>query len=460
LVSAGNMGQLMPARGKLPRFKGHGGSLFHRGKFLDGTWKAYFAPGQAPDGFTDEAGYRKPLDWNRANSLLRAPQQVWITAAFIDAVDQPGSSHTDYPFMPGFSDDIPNYVLADPSKDVPGVDGVQFGPIYIFGTPFTFGRTYYWNDGHTEEVEPGISGWDRSAYTPGDTPYIVDSGGFGTAGSFDHGHIGFAPEVYPGFERSVPNWSYSEYQRLMPIFREAKERIEILRRGMTWVDIVDYSDHAKWPNDRFQNGKISNIGGSHWSYLVAPDAEEEGGFFGTNFLHLHFGVSGLDAANFDDTWFSSLITTDDAVSFEFAQHINGKARIVAAYSLFVGYTVYLYGVGTLGQQMPWAEVPPIPIMDQPAGTDFYYQVTPPDPPTETIIALENSRRTQLIDNTNNQILGYGTLFGTGLPLIADDLKNYGFRYKGDSSTILSADDLIKLIAAYYRFDPETGRDLG
>ena len=43
----------------------------------------YFGPGQSPDGMTGSVargGYQKPLDWNKADTLLRPPQQVWLAA--------------------------------------------------------------------------------------------------------------------------------------------------------------------------------------------------------------------------------------------------------------------------------------------------------------------------------------------------------------------------------------------
>lgn len=58
-------------------------SHMSRTVFLNGTYKTYFGSGQSPDGMTgsiNRGGYQKPVDWNKANTLLRAPQQVWLAA--------------------------------------------------------------------------------------------------------------------------------------------------------------------------------------------------------------------------------------------------------------------------------------------------------------------------------------------------------------------------------------------
>ncbi len=431
-------------RGQQPKFGPLAGKIPRRSAFLSGAQKAYFGAGQAPDGMDDTfLGYRKPTAWNAANSLLRVPQMVWLSLAPIDCVS------TDTDTTP--SSIIPNYTLA-PDAVPPGEADYQPGPIYRCGTSFNFGRIYYWNDGHTEIVEPSGGGFHRSDYTPGDEPYIVDSGGF-TGDDYagvDSGHIGRQPTIYSGYTRSVVNWNYREYQRILPIFQEVKTRIEALRPTLTYIDIVDYNDSTKWPNDRFQNGGVQP--GNRYGFIVAPDPSET--FFGTNFLHIYTGGN----ASFEP----SVPPTDDYnadISLD-GTYIACKAQIMGSYPKFSGYNVYLYVIGKNLQQVKWANAPVITSIDAPPCDNLEILGVDPIayPPPLNQVNVINIQRQGTIDFENNKITGYATNFNTTFSVIASDLSAFGYHYSGDSE-LITVDSMIALIASNFRFNPITGRDL-
>ncbi len=67
----------------LLHFPSANGLLLKRSRFLDGTLKTYFAPGQRPymvGRFNPPSAdvYKKPTKWPAAGRLIRAPQVVWL----------------------------------------------------------------------------------------------------------------------------------------------------------------------------------------------------------------------------------------------------------------------------------------------------------------------------------------------------------------------------------------------
>lgn len=392
-------------RNMIPRFPGASGALLGRGVFLDGHKKCYFMSGQAPDGMSDGAGYRNPLDWPKAGTLLRVPQMVWLSAAFIDA----DPNHSQQPYSSSW----------DTSASLIYVCNNVPNPSWI---------TYSWTDGHTEV-------YNGSTMTPGDGAYVVDHGG----GSFS---INLEKQPPTSSDTTTPNWSDLEYQRLMPIFQAAHDTILELRPNRTWVDIVDWDDFNNWPNLTLPPNPDGTIDiGNRYGHMIAPDPSEE--FLGTRFLHLYCG--GLVDAGpgvFDSP---SLETTSDST------YTACKAQIVGSFPLFADYSVRLYSVGALGQQTPMPAAPSIPVPGAPCAD-------PSEDRSGTIIA-ENAFRVTSVDSFNAKIQAYGTDFDAYYKLVASDLEPYGYTYNGDSSLITGSDQIVELIAAYFGFDPITGADL-
>lgn len=433
--------------------------------------KTYFGPGQAPDGMTGTAaGYREPMLWNKPSSLLQVPQMVWLSEAFIE-----GHTQT-YEQVLGFGDSdfmiqCNNTDLSTISVSVPGEDD----PVEIEIADAI--NTLIWVDGHIEifhnkswfQLGLGIGGSGIYGYSisPAEAPYVTGYGGPVSDGIY---FLDAPPNTSPSlklgkasalptFTHTIDNYNYIEYQRIDPIFKIVKEKIEKIRPNRTWVDIVDYDGGlnwpaqgiANWPNDRFQNGNIAMRTGdtpqtAAYGHIVVPDPEE--GFFGTNFLHIYVGGLGEDTFDNPDNvgaYQPRLQTLTDPT------YLASKARLIACYPKFAGYNVYLYGVGTTGQQEIMAEFDPYPL-PSPACTPAVFRG-----PYNQLVST-NTSRNDLVDALNANLMLIGPSFSTYFNNVAADLKKYGYKYGGDSN-VITVDYLVQLIAKNFNFNPTTGEDL-
>jgi hypothetical protein len=73
------MPDLINQRHYRPRFPGGTPLTLRRSRFLGGSARTYFAPGQDPRA---TGHYQNPTDWPAAGTLLRVPQVVWLSGYF------------------------------------------------------------------------------------------------------------------------------------------------------------------------------------------------------------------------------------------------------------------------------------------------------------------------------------------------------------------------------------------
>lgn len=172
----------------LPRFPGQGGYLFSRGRFLDGTAKCYFGPGQDQSSFFN---YVNPNDWPKSGTLLRVPRTVWLQSQMTSAnVGVPGSFSVSWRNM--YYDQ--RYSPISPTRDFNGV------PVYYGDGPYT---TVWPNANkieHDRIIEAFVEAKTRiESIQPGRTwVKIVDWNGTGV--SFGNGYFsdGFLQFAAPG----------------------------------------------------------------------------------------------------------------------------------------------------------------------------------------------------------------------------------------------------------------------
>ena len=247
-------------------------SHMSRTAFLNGTYKTYFGSGQSPDGMTGSitrGGYQKPVDWNKANTLLRTPQQVWLAAD----------------------------IAINLNVQISSFSYTGHGPLEA---PVLLNESAAWSDGTSNTITNDLS-----------TGIITQAGSDGQ------------PEPFV---------------RVNQAFLDAQTKINTLRAGRTFVDVINYVnyynffqgsfyDNPAYPNPlgpRYMDGPgyyyaspnnvspipnytydqwvntssiyISGIGknvivgypalnGGCFPWVTAPDPTEE--FFGTDFLHIY-----------------------------------------------------------------------------------------------------------------------------------------------------------------------------
>ena len=414
----------MDVIGKLPRFAGASGRLFKRSDFLDGTLKAYFGPGQAPVGTNDlgtadAGGYRSPTDWNKEKTLLRAPQQVWLSS----------TSMANMLCLVGRSGGY--YFLAPPLLPQTGN--------WVTNTS----QNLYWANGEVSSSYQYFTG------SPAPAPFTIVQ---------NSGYSGGDPEG----------------DRVASVYSDVKSQIESLRKGKTWVDVVRYPKGGILTH--YNAYPTTNLGGRYAS-LVAPDPTEN--FFGTDFLHVFcgghttgknpFGASVISSGNFTGPvppylgpayltessiagsgpeYFpylipneyypsiSSLSTNADNITSD-SGYLKCRAQVVGSYPKFAGYSVYLYSVNYV----------PSPYL---VGTSFDLEEIPYGPQFDPFYYLGYLGFAQ-VDQTVPSL-------PIDLAAIAKDLAAYGYHYGGASEQLTSG-NIVKLIADHYHFDPVTGKDL-
>ena len=255
---------------KVPKSHLLAGKLFDRRKFLDGSAKVYYGPGQGPEVI---ANYTAPTDWNPAGSLLQMPQIVWlivdipaittladnkilhqsyITQTFsgeiVVAENQVGPKNTDatihaigiYPnsyttvtqgynlFVPGNAtgDDINKLIMQKFYED-------------------TYTTAYEICAKAADAIDPTIT----QNHAPQDHQFWAYYPGFAKA-YFDNQDL--TRQTYLTYyfngtvtttavDISVSDYALIESQKLEALYKQVKTQIETLRPGKTFVQVLNYS---------------------------------------------------------------------------------------------------------------------------------------------------------------------------------------------------------------------------
>jgi hypothetical protein len=249
----------------------------------------------------------------------------------------------------------------------------------------------------------------------------------------------------------------AENLRLGAVFAAVQARIAALRPGRTFVLPIDWFETAYWIAHDFVD-----VGGRTYGYPVAdnfPHLEAPllpaAPYFGTQFLHVFAGNLYEDRTGVPDppdpgadpfrVWFDSFGEPGLAGNAALAA---STARVRAALSRFAGYRVLLYPTSLVAQLPP---TPPPPF--QPSDADL---AVPGDYP---FFAWST------ISYPANPLANYAknlTVFGDSLAAMGWDEGADGPNPVaiGGTTTDLTEDALVALIAAHFGFDPDTGADLG
>jgi hypothetical protein len=380
-------------------------------------FKAYFASGQAPDGMTDmRRGYQIPLDWNKASTQLRMPQMVWLSLVGIDIGIQ---------YIKSYPTNATVYEVFWPALK---------GPIATGGTSY-------------DQFQNSLGGTNTYIQPPG---AATDEYNVVTGNYFEDVEAVL----------SAPNYFNMENTRLQPICAAVKNKIEKLRPGRTWVDFIDYNNFNAFPNTTINpDGNWEKYPtfstGAMWSYMITPDPTEK--FLGTNFLNINIGGQGSGPGG-DSTNTTGFFILDEAPDSGYGY---SKNRLKLNVPKFAKYRVMLFSVGGEGQQNPIeGDDPAIPIPG-PIGVG----TTMGDSLAGYLLmdnsgryAVTNAARESQVAHYNETITGWGPKLKAFYMLVADDLKDYGFTYEGDSSNI-DEDLLVNLIAKNFNFNPSNGKDL-
>jgi hypothetical protein len=471
--------------GGLPRFSGTSRKLMNRNVWLSGQKPCYYAGNQTPD--VGEPGlYHPPPDWPKAGQLLKLPQQVWLYACHPAANLLLSRNIAPMATGPIRDGDAP-FFSQDPQIWFMNyyADGRIAALVYVLASTDTSGP--YSNDliAFTRDatLDPVGGTGPHHAYW-GVIGALTRQANFSASGIID-----------PSFVERINDPYLAEYSRLTAIYAQVKSTIEALRPHRTYINYLNPWDYTQSltnvPGTYFgapYNVRFSTSGPRqfyflpnqpvlYWPMLTPSDTNP---YLGTDFLMIYAGSP--------DT---TEILINDAVAQ--AQQLNAArprslSTVAGAVSKFRRYGYRYYG---LDVPMPkfnnWSNplslppqfnitipsVGPSPVFPtkaqadadttdaaecywfptQNSGTGFSDMTA-----SATIINQSIQAYVDQLNALNQRVLTVGPL---QLQTDANTLSPLGVdaQYMGGSSTITSANDLIKTIAAFYGFDPSTGIDL-
>lgn len=248
--------------------------------------------------------------------------------------------------------------------------------------------------------------------------------------------------MFPNTVREVNIWSGTaangyadEYNSMLSLAEEVKSAIESIRLGKTWV-LVNQSDFPGGTSVRFGN-----------SATVAPHNFPDD-YFGTSFLHIHIGSASEDSPISGPNYHAPSLVNDQEI-----------ADIKQAIEKFSGFYVFYFSPSAaMGQFSPSGTSPDCTssgASTPPGYTRVYLPLAvPPDVRVSeqmSAIGLSNS----YMGNRNASVANYYTMVQNAVDQYYPGLVVY----MGDSSS-LSVDSLVGLISSHFRFDPNTGAEIG
>lgn len=234
------------------------GYKISRGDILNGTVPTFFGPGQQPGDMADIDGYKPPTDWATEEFALRMPQVVWLSLCYyVTEIDQLACEQG--------SNNLLQWWWHTGSAGTELNENCLWAGVSFSKTdswPFTANGTY--------SDDP----WVRLTGSPGSP-----TGGQATTISFGAGgDPATDPWLFP--QQFITNYDYNEYHRLLTIFQNIKAQIETIRKGKTWVNILDWTDTGS-----LQYGGKGNFYLYPWMSFPDPSTP----FLGTNFFHIFCG---------------------------------------------------------------------------------------------------------------------------------------------------------------------------
>lgn len=438
----------------LPSFPSASGNVLSSTSFLIGELKTYYGPGQFPD--AGEVPYSPPSDWPAAGTPLYMPQVVWLV------VDMP------WPFIP---DGTTPFGTAFP--------GAQFN-----AWDFSAGYKGYGYQGTIDSLSgvitvvaaegiPGLGTPDPLGFPLGAWgPPVPIGGGLNqytaTSGTISGG--------YGAYTASIPNPYRIERNRLLNLFSELATNLFVLRSNRTWfVGIDPWKPQLAHPI-LYEAQYFPGMPRLYWPMMSPSD---QGDYLGTNWLVIYCGCPATTEKILQDpTNSTDLMAMDTGRS-------NSLPLIRAANSNFFGLSWRFFDLS-----LDVGTFPPVPsqtaVIPTPTTFRLAFGDIPADDPyvcvtggggghycltfwnqlytTSALQAIVNG----LIASENASVTGFNTfnhsVQSQDNTIIASDvlaLQSNGIDARRvDSTSVITADYLVNLIAGHFNFDPSTGKDLG
>jgi hypothetical protein len=436
--------------GGLPRFPGKSGFPISRGKFLGGTWKTYYGPGQKPDA-GEPMLYSSPTNWPKRGNLLRVPQVVWLDMQIA---------------IPGV---ISKVTLV-------GIIPQQQYFNTVFSTPVLYSGQFWTNGTWLLTAVSASPAWNADA-TSQINSYPTSFGSWAGPITLGDGtlqwSIASGTQVPDVKVTTIVNPLIAEKSRLMSMFNQVKSTVEGYRPGKTFVNVLD-----PWGNPPPSQSDMyfPNHPGLYWP-MMAPSDTSVDSYFGTNYLHLYMGIPCTTERNTLDYTSSTDIATLNA------SRNATRPLLSTASGNFYGLREIYFGLDKVIPTIPLV-LPNSPsdggaapggylalgLFPESSDPDVHvpgifvdgWSNLPPPTPADQVASWNAGLTNQVaIDNAWNA--GYepywlSVLRSDAVILSALDPPVEAI-YAGQT-TLVDAEYVIKLIASRYGFDPETGKDLG
>lgn len=253
----------------------------------------------------------------------------------------------------------------------------------------------------------------------------------------------------------------AEWDRIGPIFDDAKTIVEAVRPGRTWVQVNMLKRLYTRPSDGAHLEYADFRRGNRFVELLAPPSDAPA-YFGADLLHVYAGHHARDLPpDLDgfitrfDHYFQSFDGSPGAISImghltdhelASAEYARSRVQMVRAGETFRGHRTKLYRSGDISQ----------PFVG-PSNTQFYwydgvqYGLFDPFKPHAAILVFPwfASRAFAMDDKVTEQVFDR----------LADDLEDEGVTHDGEASDLSSGEEVARLIADHFRFDLDSGRDL-
>ncbi len=445
-------------------------------EFRSGKLKTYYTPGQNPDAGEPNLYTTPSSHWQPPNKILYRPQTVWLYVGVPLPYD---TKYAQKQILTKVATNFPTYKFDD------GFIGIaSFSPHGYNGSFYADGSIKViagWLDPNPlnptfPPVNSELGGWTLLTGPNVFPPSWIQSVAGPTSGNTAHPYL---PNPYP-LERA----------RIREIYDNVKEVIEQLRPDRTYVQVIDpwvydintdtYPSPPPGPprinniyfgvkdiyfknyDDGVSNLPLNGVPEPSWVAMVPIDQDD---YFGVNFLYIYTGSPA-------NVLFGQQGTGTGVVKDPLFIH--------AAAQKFCNYSLRMFGLDTFIEHEPPIEtggtplIPPTKMIYPGSGTllDPEWKVYAPGsfPPGGTLgdygtvwtpISINPDIINNLIKGANLSRDRINIQNNAFLNNVANDLTavNVDAKYLGEASLVNGSEDLIKLIANFYKFNFQTGKDL-